>query len=312
MTIEYDVLVITETWLNYSVLEAELTKTNFVIYRQDRPEESGHDRGGGVLIGINKKLVSNVTETLEISNPNYEQLYVTVIKECNKYIIGAVYIPSPSIQIFQDFTMYVQDLKETYLDSNLIVIGDFNLTKVIWSNNRQQKQLIHSYQINTDKNVIECNNFILDFMEKIGLEQKNHIKNINGNVLDLIFVKCKNVNIQESVENLLNVDVAHPVLDIQLTFECLPIINQSQNLNFEYQKNNYNKANYDSINLNIDSHDWKSLFQDCNIEEAVNKFYLEIFKIIDTYVPKITIKSSDYPVWFDLEIIKLILEKKIS
>ena len=54
------------------MVETEFNNSNFIFYRQDRPTESGYDRGGGIMIGVNKKLNSGICDTLEITNPNYE------------------------------------------------------------------------------------------------------------------------------------------------------------------------------------------------------------------------------------------------
>lgn len=45
-----DVVILTETWLNNSVNNAELFGTNYLCHRADRQEKS---RGGGVLIAVN-------------------------------------------------------------------------------------------------------------------------------------------------------------------------------------------------------------------------------------------------------------------
>ena len=57
LRIKYDIIVITELWLTDEILEPELNNNYFNFYRKDRPSESGKKRGGGgVLIGINKKI----------------------------------------------------------------------------------------------------------------------------------------------------------------------------------------------------------------------------------------------------------------
>jgi hypothetical protein len=51
-----DVIAITETWLNSSVLDTELLSTDFVIYRRDRDSNANKKHGGGVLLGIKKNV----------------------------------------------------------------------------------------------------------------------------------------------------------------------------------------------------------------------------------------------------------------
>ena len=69
---EFDIFVLTETWLHNDVSNAELFPDDFAVYRCDRNfERLGNTRGGGVLIGVNNtKLtstnidVSNIVETV--------------------------------------------------------------------------------------------------------------------------------------------------------------------------------------------------------------------------------------------------------
>jgi len=49
----YDVIILTDTWLNPDILSNELRFSNFHIYRHDRdPFTSSLTRGGGVLIAL--------------------------------------------------------------------------------------------------------------------------------------------------------------------------------------------------------------------------------------------------------------------
>ena len=165
-------------------MEAELNNTEFLFYRQDRPSQRA-ERGGGVIIGVNKKLVSGVSKTLEIVSLSYEQLYISVVKNHCKFIVGAYYIPEPNVKIFQDISMYVQDLIDNYVNYNFILIGDFNLPKVMWFRNNEITQNV--YCIDTEKVVLDSCNFFVEFMKGIGLRQINTIRNDNGNTLDNIY-----------------------------------------------------------------------------------------------------------------------------
>ena len=97
-------------------MRSEFITGNYDLYRTDRKKESGYTRSGGVLISVNKKFInSHLCETLDIDNVNYEQIYVSVIKDNREFIIGGVYIPhKPKIDIYQDFSLYVEDIANTY------------------------------------------------------------------------------------------------------------------------------------------------------------------------------------------------------
>lgn len=51
------IIALSETWLDESVSDAEVSLDNFMIIRSDRSKASGKMRGGGVCIYINNRVV---------------------------------------------------------------------------------------------------------------------------------------------------------------------------------------------------------------------------------------------------------------
>ena len=127
-------ITITESWLNHKIKEADLNNPNFIFYRQDRPAQQA-SRGGGVLIEVNKKLISGICKTLDFNNSNYEQLYMSVIKKGCRFILGTAYFPKPSLINFHDYSMFIQDITDVYLNYKYIFLGDYNLPKALWQVN---------------------------------------------------------------------------------------------------------------------------------------------------------------------------------
>lgn len=58
-----DVIVLTETWLNKSVLDNDIFINGYNVYRTDRPK-----RGGGVAIFIKKRFRVKVLLSKSVSN----------------------------------------------------------------------------------------------------------------------------------------------------------------------------------------------------------------------------------------------------
>jgi len=54
-TKNFDIICVTETWLNNTVFNNEILPTSYTIYRKDRA-----NRGGGVLIAINNSIPSQL------------------------------------------------------------------------------------------------------------------------------------------------------------------------------------------------------------------------------------------------------------
>ena len=147
-------------------------------------------------------------------------------------------------------------------------------------------------------------------MYDLGLLQCNQYTNIKGNVLDLIFSNCSVNNVSLEVENLVNVDEHHPVLNISLEFINKNSINLKYLSDYKYDKFDFYNSNYNMINEKISLMNWDDLFKEKNINEDIEIFYKTLFEIIDEFTPKKVVKFSPFPKWFDKEIINLIKKKK--
>ncbi|CAH2109299.1 unnamed protein product [Euphydryas editha] len=81
----YDIIILTETWLNSGVSSLELFNDRYVVYRRDREVSDFHctKEGGSVLIAVLKSLKSIRNKSLE---SGCEDIWVTVeIGDHNKY-----------------------------------------------------------------------------------------------------------------------------------------------------------------------------------------------------------------------------------
>ena len=52
---DYDVVAVTETWLNDNILDSEILSHGYSIYRHDRDSSK---RGGGVLLAVKQSIES--------------------------------------------------------------------------------------------------------------------------------------------------------------------------------------------------------------------------------------------------------------
>ena len=57
-TKNFDIICVTETWLNNTVFNNEILPTSYTIYRKDRV-----NRGGGVLVAIHNSIPSQLCHT---------------------------------------------------------------------------------------------------------------------------------------------------------------------------------------------------------------------------------------------------------
>ncbi|XP_058827779.1 uncharacterized protein LOC131687700 [Topomyia yanbarensis] len=90
---EYDVIVLTETWLNDQINSLQLFGSKYTAYRNDRdPDSTGKKRGGGVLIAVSNRLSSKQKN----ARTDLEQLWVDIRGRDTNICVGVVYIPPDS------------------------------------------------------------------------------------------------------------------------------------------------------------------------------------------------------------------------
>ena len=134
---DFDIICLSETWLNKSVTDEMITLTGFDLFRLDR--ESGAilsktgkpKRGGGLTIYVKKDL-GNFTKILsEASSVSHdlEQLWIVIDKpNVSTKIIANVYRPpignlSECIKELSKSTSIAQDM----FNNELTIVGDFNV-----------------------------------------------------------------------------------------------------------------------------------------------------------------------------------------
>lgn len=92
-TCDHDVIVVTETWLVSSVLDAELTPPGWFLFQRDRHsaiDATGY--GGGVIILVRAEL----RPSLVLSSDSIELLWVKLALGNQKVMVSAAYIPPRS------------------------------------------------------------------------------------------------------------------------------------------------------------------------------------------------------------------------
>ena len=131
---DFDVWVLTETWLDDSIPSSLITDDSYQIFRCDRnPANSSHSRGGGVLIACSANLSCSV---LTHTNASLESLWVCIRLSHRSLYVGVIYIPpdrsSSSTEfdaMHDDISAICERMRATDL---LILFGDFNTPSLAW------------------------------------------------------------------------------------------------------------------------------------------------------------------------------------
>ena len=113
----FHIFIINETWLDNSFTDKDVAIDDFVVFRRDR-----NRHGGGLCIYVN----SNVKcKSVNGCGVDIESLWLAVSIECTEIIIGTIYRPPHSSNIYKEQILNdIESLKNIY--DNIILLGDLN------------------------------------------------------------------------------------------------------------------------------------------------------------------------------------------
>ena len=119
MANQFDVIALTETWLDSSISNHELLPTGYRIIRRDRENK----RGGGVLLAVN-----NSIKTVPFNFTSKSLELVSVVINClpKRVLVCVCYRPpNADAEFLQEFNRFFKSLADSQL-KDIIIIGDFN------------------------------------------------------------------------------------------------------------------------------------------------------------------------------------------
>ena len=127
------IIALTETWLDGSISDNEVTLDGFTIIRSDRTVQSGKTRGGGVCFYINDRWCTNIKVHQNICTPNLEMLTVSLRphylpREFPTVVTTCVYIP-PNANTNTASELVAREANSmlaTYPGAPVLIMGDYN------------------------------------------------------------------------------------------------------------------------------------------------------------------------------------------
>lgn len=181
LALDYDILFITETWLNESILDSELAEARYHLFRRDR-DSDGH---GGVMILCSQKLNARTRPDWERKHLDVECLWISIdgraIISDKDLHIGLVYMPPGNLlaQRIHKLTEWVTDVASLVPNDYFMLIGDFNLFNIKWNLSLEPDYF--------KKGTIELQNAGVNLIyhtNLLGLRQNSNFLNASGNTLD--------------------------------------------------------------------------------------------------------------------------------
>lgn len=181
-------------------------------------------------------------------------------------------------------------------DAKFIIMGDFNLPSIEWL-----------YDSNKCIAIASEGRLATEFLNTLTLTellQVNSVKNNFNRILDLIVTNME-ITKPKRTQGIVPEDPFHPALTFNVNIKDIKFMKSKKT-----SKLNYFKADYTSINRELDCINWQQEFENLNTNDATTKYYQLTMNIITKFTPKISTKSDNFPKWYSQRLIQLIREKE--
>lgn len=288
---DYDLIILSETWLHEHVFDGELFDNRYQVYRNDRdPSITNKSRGGGCLIAVKRSIHSRRIPDFEIGQ---EDIWVAVDHvDGTKSFFNVKYINCKSkLPIYKLHLHQINDIiNEREPNSSFYLFGDYNLnSSVTWVSRSECDCVCVATSLEG-----EIPHAIVDMQSLTNIEQFNYVRNKIGRTLDLVLsnVDPECIRLKHAECPLVNEDLHHPALSISLDASPIRCIGEKRS-----RKPNFFTANYLELAAKLVLLNWVSLFSTLNANECLEKFN-EILKRLVHDLPKSSGTSRQYPRWY--------------
>ena len=169
----YDIICISETWLNESIPDDALDIPGFQLFRKDRLNA----RGGGVTIFVGETLP--VRRRRDLESDQLEHIILEVQSQGKRFILSCCYRPpGANAQTSQEFIDNLQIIINNILfdgPESFFMLGDFNDRCILWEDNHSESELGLKLV-----NLVNCNNLFQI------IQEPTHVTGNIASTLDLI------------------------------------------------------------------------------------------------------------------------------
>ena len=273
-----DLILITETWLNDDITDAEIKIPGYQLFRRDRKQKNG---GGCLIYSKNYIRMSEENELTTEIEPNIQIIWVKIQIPENEFLLGVCYnSPRSTNEDIEKMNQSISLACKT--DKNVVLCGDFNFPAINW--NTLQSNMRGERFLQTT-----LNGFLRQHIEHPTRE---------NNILDLVFAsEGKTIDGIDVTSPLWSSD--HSVVKFNIGLTTTPKIWKSEYL--DYRRGNY--ARFSKYLTNID---WNRIFHNQTTNEMWQSFTAIIKKRVVAFIPINTRKEDSFkPVWLTKKIIKM-------
>ncbi|XP_055615151.1 uncharacterized protein LOC129761454 [Toxorhynchites rutilus septentrionalis] len=304
----YDIIALTETWLDDRTFSNQVCGDNYEVFRTDRDEfNNTKSSGGGVLVAVHRRLKAQLIK--ESGWSCVEQVWVSIKLEGRKMYLCTIYIPpdrTRDVTLIDAHVQSVSTIASRALPADeIVVFGDFNLPNLKW-------QFGSGYFLYADpahSTFHAGTNALLDGYSYNLLQQINSIRNENDRMLDLCFLSKPDEAPMLSVAPAPLVKSAphHPPLHFTMNISLNSFSIVPTAVHYDFKSADFNSI----IGVLLDI-DWYEILDKDDVDAAVQTYTNIVSYLIDRHVPKKFIRSSTHQPWQTTDLRRLKTAKKAA
>ena len=291
-------ICVTESHLNPSILDAEISIPGYDVFRSDRTGRSH----GGVVTYVRKDLV--VKTEIKDSNSFCDSLVLHIPQL--DIVLANIYRPpncpeAMFAQTLEYASVFLRNLEDHQKCANTyLVVGDFNFPFLSFQEdgnlalNKCNKCVAEKFCTHTTSEKRQAQ-MLLDFSNEFFMEQYIKKPTRNKNILDLCFTNDQ--FLVHGYQMIVNSKLSdHYTILINLNYEKISKPERKKRTNqFESTIPEYDLAGGDDedwirINLLLDKVNWESLLENLSPEESVS----QLLSLLEEKVSQVFNKQTDF------------------
>ena len=286
----FDVICVTESWLNPSIPDCNIELPGYILYRRDRS-----DGYGGVVIYVSNNVYSSVVP--DMYSDVVENLWVTLQVGKKKVLVGAFYRPpnSDASHVSSFIDDFNNNLSIAYAKKPdiLCITGDFNDRRFKWSDQHNNSDLRNLFY-----DTLSLNN-----LTQV-INEPTHFTEHCSSLLDLLITDVPDCVERSGVLPPVGTCHHYPVY-------CVFNVTYSTDACFKRKIYLYNRADFNNMNDYLLNLPWEMIIDsNSSVDSNVENFYKVWEDICNYFVPNksVIIRPRDKP-WMTGSIRRLLRKR---
>ena len=278
----FDVICLTETWLDHRTSDDLLALAEYTLYRRDR----GRDAYGGICVYVKNELYSRRRNDLEVAD--VECVWLEIHNHNRKVLIGTFYRPPNSTHATLNSIENSIGLAFDTDTENILITGDFNFDMLKQFSNRK------------------INDICLQFNLEQLINEPTHYTESSSSIIDLFLTSKK--------DTILLSGVGEPFLEQNIRYHCpiYCVFNFNKTVTASYERHIwlYDRGDYEALSNDIRQTNWDEIKSN-DIDKYAQDLTNQLTKLAKKHIPNklITTRQTDPP-WLCNNIKKLMRKRK--